>query len=153
MQKTILLAVLFLVCVATRIADAAVPELSVRDYNAAREYAYKYFNSYRQKYERAMRTREILKACGLNDLAAKIDHDLPKVSLYAGEQFKADPKSTPFDLSRPGMALAVALATQSLVEGYELGFGESEKSDLKIMPDYCVGAGNTYNDYLKGETK
>jgi len=60
-------------------------------------------------------------------LLRKIDHDFPNVPLYAGDQFRADPKSKRFDLSRSEMILAVALTTQSLTEGYELGYLEALK--------------------------
>jgi len=132
----------------TRVAVAAESEISRRDYNAVREYSYRYFASYTEEYGFAMRLKAILKACELNELASQVDRDLPKVPLYAGDQFAADPKAKPFDLSSRGMVMAVALATQSLVEGYELGYLEVLQADAKQTP-LCTGAAKAYDEYLK----
>jgi hypothetical protein len=143
---------LILACGTAHMTVAAEPELSRRDYNAIREYAYRYFLSYREKYGSALRIQQMLKACDLKELAAQVDRDLPKVSLYTGEQFAADQKSTPFDLSRSGMALAVALATQSLTEGYELGYLEAFKSEAKATSG-CAAVSKVYDGYLKSKAK
>jgi hypothetical protein len=153
MHKTMMLALL-LAYGTVRAADATEAENFTRDYNAARHYAYKYFLSYQEKYGHAMRVQQILKACSLEELATQIDRDLPKVVLYASDHLRADPNATPSDLSRPEMVLAVALATQSLIEGYELGFLEAEKVDAKSLgAAYCASAGKTYDEYLKGKPK
>lgn len=153
LKTSMMLALLCVASAAIGTAEATEPELSIRDYNAARTYAYRFFVSYLEKYGRGIRIREILNACELKELAAQVDHNLPLVTLYAGEQFGADAKLTPFDLSQKGMVLTVALATQSLIEGYELGYLESAKSDAKVLAGYCASAGNAYNEYLKGKTK
>ena len=143
---------MILACCTAHMALAAEPELSRRDYNAIREYAYRYFLSYQEKYGFALRVQQMLKACDLNELAAQVDRDLPKVSLYSGEQFAADPKSTPFDLSQRGMAIAVALATQSLMEGYERGYFEAFKGEAKATSG-CAAVGRIYDGYLKSKAK
>jgi hypothetical protein len=147
-------ALLLLACGMARLAVAAESEISRRDYNAVREYSYRYFASYTEKYGFAMRLEAILKACELKELASQVDRDLRKVPLYAGDQFAADPKATltSFDLSSSGMVVAVALATQSLVEGYELGYLEVLQADAKQTP-LCTGAGKAYDEYLKRKAK
>jgi hypothetical protein len=118
-----------------------------RDYNTARHFAYSYFGSYDHEHGSALRMRQMLKACHMHELAAQVDRDLPDVALYAGGQFAKDQNSTKYDLSPIQMAMLVALATQSLVEGYELGFQEAFDKGL------CHSVGEAYDGYLKRKTK
>lgn len=132
---------------------ATEPTISLRDINAAGEYASKYFFSYYKRHGRAMRMRATLDACGLEKLAAQVRRDLPDAYTFAAEQFAGDPKSTPFDLSNVDMGLAIALATEHLVEGYTLGFVDARKNEVSSFPAMCDSAGKAYDDYLKDKTK
>jgi hypothetical protein len=120
------------------------------DMNAARRAAYKYFIQYREKYGFALRTQAMLKACDMTELAAQLDGDLPQVAVFAAERFTADPESKPPELfSQRDMTMSVAIATQTLTEGYTLGYMEAFKGE----PQSCGAVGKVYNDYLKSKTK
>jgi hypothetical protein len=125
-------AALTLACGNAAAADES--DLWARDYNTARHFAYSYFGSYEHEHGSALRMRQV-------------DRDLPDVALYAGGRFAKDQNSTKYDLSPIQMAMLVALATQSLVEGYELGFQEAFDKGL------CHSVGEAYDGYLKRKTK
>jgi hypothetical protein len=138
-------AVLILACSNAAADDEA--ELWTRDYNTARHFAFSYFGSYENKYGRALRMQQMLKACHMDELAAQVDRDLPDVALYAGTRFAADQNSAKYDLSPSGMQMLVTLATQSLVEGFQLGLQEAFDTRL------CHSVGQAYDGYLKSKTK
>jgi hypothetical protein len=98
--------------------------------NAAHRAAYKYFLQYREKYGFALRTQAMLKACDMTELAAQLDGDLPEVAMFAAERFTAESDSKPPELfSQRDRTMAVALATQTLTEGYALGYMEAFKGE------------------------
>lgn len=128
------------------------PDLFQPDSNAVREYAHKYYLVYREKYGLLLRIQQMLKACDLEQLAAQVNDDVPKVPIFAAQQIAADRESAPPELSTREMTSAVILATQNLTEEYELAYLDAFKLAAKTN-SACTGVAKVYDTYLKTKEK
>ena len=80
-------AALTLACGSAAAADES--DLWARDYNTARHFAYSYFGSYEHEHGSALRMRQMLKACHMDELAAQVDRDLPVGARHRGARRRA----------------------------------------------------------------
>lgn len=134
----------------TRESAGAGPESLQPDYRAVSEYAQTYYLAYREEYGFLLRTKYMLAACDLEQLAAQVAGDVPKVRNFTLERLELGKDSS--RLSTPEMSVAVIAATQNLTEANELAYLEAFKHAAKAN-SACTGVGRVYDTYLKSKEK